>query len=130
MSHLLYSQKQRHIGLPLNVLLCAMSYRADVTAYIWNEHRTAYIRGNSELDLPFVPVAGMKLQFRDMSDVLQLVEVVWRVENQDFFCKAEPDCVCVFELDEPIEELAELLDPVRDLRRLGWSGLDRVWRGQ
>lgn len=106
-----------------------MSYRVQLTAYIWNEDRTAYIRGEKEITLPFPPTLGTKLQFDEMTDALEIKEVAYRMEDGTFSCKVEPDCVCKFELAEGIEELADLLDSVRDLRNAEWAGLDRVWRG-
>jgi hypothetical protein len=106
-----------------------MNFRVRLTVKIWNEKRTAYFRGQSETSLPFVPIIGMKLCLKGVSDRLVLTEVVWLLEEEVFECRVEPDCVCVFDLDEDVKELTRILDPLQDLTKAGWSGLDRIWRG-
>ncbi|WP_372724807.1 hypothetical protein, partial [Immundisolibacter sp.] len=70
-----------------------MNHKVKLWVNIWNETRTAYLRGETEISLPFIPTLGIKLRFEGVSDTLVINEIVWSMQENFFECLVEPDCI-------------------------------------
>lgn len=69
----------------------------------------------------------MHIQYMDMYPV-QFKRVVWLSEQECFDCVVEDDCLNKFGQNDDIEELIDLPDILRDAKKYGWPGFDKIFR--
>jgi hypothetical protein len=103
-----------------------MEYRINLSLIVFNAERTAHLRGGSEIILPFVPVVGMHIKIGNMNPVL-IKRVVWLSDEKCFHCDLE-DGQYKFKFGDDVMELTEMLDILREAKKDGWKGLDRIYR--
>lgn len=101
-------------------------FRVRLWLLVYNELRTSHLRGSIEMDLPFVPGVGMHLQYKDMYP-LEIKTVTWLADEACFLCNVEDNGRYDFDLNTNVTELAQVLDTLRDAKRYGWDGLDRIY---
>lgn len=104
-----------------------MTYHVRLKLWIYNTDRSNHLRGEMDIALPFPPQAGMHIEYEDMQP-LHLKRVIWRTHAERFECLLESDTPYEFDLDSDVAELTDVLDVLRDARRHGWKGLDRIYR--
>lgn len=85
------------------------------------------MRGSTEVLLPFVAMVGMQIQDKGMVPI-RLKKGTWAIDENCFFCTGECEGQFDFSLADDINELSELLDPLRDAQEYGWLGLDKIYR--
>lgn len=106
-----------------------MVYMVLLKLSVYNTDRSSHLRGDLEITLPFAPQLGMNIEYEDMQP-LQVKRATWRTQAQRFECLVEPDTPYEFDLDSDVIELTQLLDILRDAKRHGWKGLDKIYRNR
>ncbi len=105
-----------------------MKYQTKLTLLIYNEDRSNHLRGETQIMLPFPPVAGICIQLDGMYPI-QIVKVTWLANEETFHCIAE-EGLYDFDLETAIDELTDNIDILEDAKKLGWSGFDKVYRAK
>lgn len=104
-----------------------MQYKVCLILWVYNFDKSHHLRGELEVTLPFVPQESMCIQYKDM-EPLEIKQVTWHSDSGFFTCDVEPKGTYEFDLNSDVEDLAKMLDVLRDAKKYGWSGLDKVYR--
>ena len=105
-----------------------MEYRVNLNLLVFNEDRSNHLRGSIEVVLPFAPIVGMHIQYRDMYP-LRIKRVKWLTDQESFDCTVEEELVSYeFSRGDDIEELIDRYDILGDAKKYGWIGFDNIYR--
>lgn len=103
-----------------------MKFQTRLTLLIYNEDRSNHLRGETQIILPFQPTVGIHIQIDGMHPI-RVVKVTWLDIEQKFLCIAE-EATYKFDMDMDIDALTDDLDIVRDAKKLGWDGFNKIYR--
>jgi len=106
----------------------AMEYKVILRLMIYNEDRSNHLSAYKEITLPFVPYVGLWLDQDNKEMSSKITYVRWVIDEECFYCFLEDECEYEFDIKTDIEELIDDLDILRDAKKYGWEGFDKIYR--
>jgi len=103
-----------------------MEYRVNLILQIYNIDRSNHLSAHKEVTLPFVPYVGLYIQEKGLHP-LTFKEVTWLSEENWFICIVEEEGHYNFGLKDDLDELIDTLDILRNAKKNGWDGFDKIF---
>ena len=105
-----------------------MEYRVNLNLLFYNDDRSCHLRAEKEITLPFVPYVGLSFEEKGIECPMCIQTVIWSIDKKYFYCRVEEEAENIFEFDDDIDNLREIFNTLRDAKKNGWVGFDKIYR--